>query len=52
MDQETKYFIRRLKNIIAWGEEREKDNTIYELTPYDLNEDWIDKIQELVEELE
>lgn len=52
MDQETKYFVKKLKDLIDWGHEREKDNTIYDLTVYDLNEDWIDKIQELVEELE
>lgn len=38
----------KLEELINWGDIRRKDNTIFGKSVDEVNEDWIDKIEELI----
>lgn len=37
-----------IKKLIEWGKLRQSDNTIYSLSTDELNDDWIEKLKELM----
>jgi hypothetical protein len=50
--QAKQEFLKELDSLIGWGESEEKNNNIYRKGQDELNEDWIDKIEELKQKQE
>lgn len=42
---------KRIENIMEWGDDEEKSNNIYRKSADELNQDWIQELEGLLEEL-